>query len=105
MRTPERRTFTGCRWRISEPRTARTRLRLVFGIPTRNTDFQICELTMFSWSALTFAISQFDERVRVRPPSPFLMKLLRLVDDHLAVRRIDEDLCALQRARCRAFEV
>src|SRR5205807_7552659 len=104
MRTPERRTLTGCRCRISDPRTARTRLRLVFGIPTRNTDFQICELTMFSWSALTLAISQFDERFRVRPLSPFLMELLRLVDDHLTVRRVDEDVRAFQRPRRRAFE-
>src|SRR5947208_7070989 len=56
MRTPERRTLTGCRWRISEPRTARTRLRLVLGMPTRKTDFQICELTMPSCSPRRFAI-------------------------------------------------
>src|SRR3954452_20391251 len=56
MRTPERRTLTGCRWRMSEPRTARTRLRLVFGMPTRKTDFQICELTMPSCSFRRFAI-------------------------------------------------
>src|SRR5207245_10708245 len=114
MRTPERRTFTGCRCRISEPRTARTRLRLVFGTPTRKTDFQICELTMFSWIALTLAMSPLGlpvagcrlpvastiqqqatgnrqlkphERFRIRPLSSFLMELLRLVDDALSVRR------------------
>src|SRR5687768_6642429 len=57
MRTPERRTLTGCRWRISEPRTARTRLRLVLGMPTRKTDFQICELTMPSWTCFSVIYS------------------------------------------------
>src|SRR5688572_7336518 len=52
MRTPERRTLTGWRCRIREPRTARTRLRFVLGMPTRKTDFQICELTMPSWTCL-----------------------------------------------------
>src|SRR5260370_7289219 len=105
MRTPERRTFTGCKCRMSEPRTASTRLRLVLGMPTRKTDFQICELTMFSWRALTLAISKFDERLRIRPFASFLVKLLRLVDDHLPVREIDEDLRALERARRRSLEV
>src|SRR6202022_2768754 len=41
---------------MSEPRTARTRLRFVLGMPTRKTDFQICELTMPSFTALRFAI-------------------------------------------------
>src|SRR4051795_6004371 len=99
MRTPERRTLTGCRWRMSEPRTARTRLRLVLGMPTRKTDFQICELTMPSWSPRRFAIFssasdrrltsrklQLDERLRVDPLTALLVKLLRLVDDDLAIR-------------------
>src|SRR5436305_2553304 len=60
MRTPERRTLTGWRWRISEPRTARTRLRFVFGMPTRKTDFQIWELTMPSCKALRSAIAPLE---------------------------------------------
>src|SRR5713101_2256962 len=105
MRTPERRTLTGCRCRMSEPRTASTRLRLVLGMPTRKTDFQICELTIFSWIALTLAISQFDERLRVRPFASFLVELLRFVDDDLSVRGIDEDLGALERTGRRSLEV
>src|SRR5437763_13142348 len=60
MRTPERRTLTGWRWRISEPRTARTRLRFVFGMPIRKTDFQIWELTMPSCKALRSAIAPLE---------------------------------------------
>src|SRR5882762_4271563 len=105
MRTPERRTFTGCRCRMSDPRTARTRLRLVLGMPTRKTDFQTCELTMFSWIALTLAISKFDEGLRIGPFASFLVKLLRFVDDDLSVRKIDEDFRALERTRRRPFEV
>src|SRR2546428_6594713 len=105
MRTPERRTFAGCRCRINDPRTASTRLRLVLGMPTRKTDFQICELTMPSWIPLTLAISQFDERLRIRPFASFLMELLRLVDDDLSVRGIDRNLRALQRPRRRSLEI
>src|SRR6478735_2355464 len=102
MRTPERRTLTGCRWRISEPRTARTRLRLVLGTPTRKIDFQICELTIPSCNCRRFAIpllwpSDFQERIRVRPLPAFLMELHRLVDHDVSVRRIDVDLRPLQR--------
>src|SRR3954451_121894 len=105
MRTPERRTLTGCRWRISEPRTARTRLRLVLGMPTRKTDFQICELTMPSWSPRRFAIFplgfrlpelQLDKRLRVSPLPALLVKLLRFIDDDLAVGDVDENLGALE---------
>src|SRR4051812_8083747 len=115
MRTPERRTLTGCRWRMSEPRTARTRLRFVLGMPTRKTDFQICELTMPSCSPRRFAIfplgsapirrSQLDERLRVNPLAALLMELLRLIDDDLAVGDVDEDLGALEWARSRSFEI
>src|SRR3954467_14121827 len=125
MRTPERRTLTGCRWRMSEPRTARTRLRLVLGMPTRKTDFQICELTMPSWSPRRFAIfpqrsfaygsgcshpasrgcSHLDKRLRGSPLPAFLVELLRLVDDDLAVGDVDEDLGPLQRPRSRPLEV
>src|SRR5205809_587559 len=97
---------------MSEPRTARTRLRLVFGMPTRNTDFQIWELTTPSWIARTFMFlrchattSYLDKRLRVRPLAPFLVELLRLIDDDLAVGHIDVDLRALQRTRRRSFEV
>src|SRR5436190_11503535 len=92
---------------MSEPRTARTRFRFVLGMPTRKTDFQIWELTMPSCSAFKLAMSSsyLDERLRISPLSPFLVELLRLVDDQLAVGRIDVDLGALQRAGGRPLEV
>src|SRR5438046_7582023 len=76
MRTPERRTFTGCRCRISEPRTARTRLRLVLGIPTRNTDFQIWELTTPSWIAFTFILC-LSSRAAQTARDPLIQEILR----------------------------
>src|SRR2546423_143858 len=96
MRTPERRTLTGCKWRISEPRTARTRLRFVLGMPS-------CNALSFAMGSLRR--SQLNERVRIHPFAPFLVKLNRLVDDDLAVRRIEEDLRALERTRRRSLEV
>src|SRR5438132_1340296 len=49
--------------------------------------------------------SYLDERLRVRPLAPFLVELLRLIDDDLAVGHIDVDLRTLQRTRCRSLEV
>src|SRR6187397_2463317 len=103
MRTPERRTLTGWRWRIREPRTARTRLRFVFGMPTRKIDFQTCELTMPSWTCFSVIPlpcgglaslrrsnrSYLQKRLRVRPVPALLVKLDRLVDHDLAVGGID----------------
>src|SRR3954452_13924183 len=106
MRTPERRALTGCRWRMSDPRTAMTRLRFVLRMPTRKTDFQICELTMPSCSPRRFAMfplgsapicrSQLDERLRVNPLAALLMELLRLIDDDLAIIVVHENLGALE---------
>src|SRR5437867_352491 len=94
---------------MSEPRTARTRLRFVLGMPTRKTDFQIWELTMPSCSALRSAMSrarsQFNEPLRIDPLPPLLVKLLRFVDNDLSVGRVDEDLGPLQGTRCWSFEV
>src|SRR4029079_15470043 len=109
MRTPERRTLTGWRCRISEPRTARTRVRVGLGMPTRKTDFQTCELTMPSWTCFRVIVllspSHFQKRIRIRPLSAFLVELHRFVDDDLAVRRVDEDFGPLEGPRRRAFEV
>src|ERR1700720_1206953 len=134
MRTPERRTLTGCRWRINEPRTASTRLRFVLGMPTRKTDFQICELTMPSWISRRFAIvsscgvwgvgsggwerrlsaptpysphppSHLDKRLGISPLPALLVELLRFVDDDLAVGDVNEDLGPFERTRSRSFEV
>jgi len=63
---------------MSEPRTARTRLRFVFGMPTRKTDFHTCELTMPSLSAVRLAIPllkgllgcEVAERNRPSPCNP-----------------------------------
>src|SRR5438034_4862715 len=76
-------------------------------MPTRKTDFQICELTMPSWSPLTVmrSFSHFYERIRIGPLPAFLVKLHRLIDDDLSVGRIDENLRALERSRRRSFEV
>src|SRR5690349_12590373 len=96
---------------MSDPRTARTRLRLVLGMPTRKIDFQTCELTMPSWTCFRVIYSprRFDLHLekgfRVHPVTALLMELHRLVDHDLAVGRIDEDLGPLQRAGRRSFEV
>src|SRR6476659_3693861 len=110
MRTPERRTLTGCRWRMSDPRTARTRLRLVLGMPTRKTDFQTWLLTIPSVKPLTVIALpgsqlQLQKRIRIGPLPTFLVELYGLVDDDLSVRGIDENLGALQGTRGRSLEV
>src|SRR4029079_4719537 len=54
---------------------------------------------------ISHSLLDLDERFGIRPLTAFLVELLRLVDDDLAVREIDEDLGPLQRPRRRAFEV
>src|SRR5438067_1775545 len=119
------RTDTGCRCRKTLVSMTTTRLRRSRGAGWRKMLFQTCELRMKSptdtggsLAGVTAAcglasrakpqaagdFSHLDERLGVAPLAAFLLELLALVDDNLAVVA-DADAPALQRARGRALEV
>src|SRR5947209_901720 len=123
------RTDTGCRCRKTLVSITTTRLRRSRGAGWRKMLFQTCEPrrkspTDITWSfvsrqssvvsrqwffatdngPLTTDKLHLDERLRVVPLPEFLLELLALIDDELAVVA-DADAPALQRPGGRALEV
>src|SRR5438477_5898587 len=100
---PLLRTETGCKCKKTLVSMTTTRLRRSRGAGWRKMLFQTCELRMKSPIAMGGALD-LDERFGVGPIAAFLLELLALVHDELAIVA-DTDGPALQGPRRRALEV